>query len=263
MSGARLGDHHLLGDGVVHRIEPQGTLERGQALGLALLVAIELGQQRARLDARGIEVDRTREVRLRGAEPCGGGCRPARVGPGRRSRRAVRGRARAAPRRRRWRRRRRGARARSRRPETECRPGRRATDAAGLAPGRAHCAPPPDRRPPARRRRGSPPHARCAPPRGARAAAIAGRRLAAQRLRRQVLGRVAGELLREVGAEGGVERRGRHPGDLLQHRRAALAAPVGHEGGADRPRTRTAARGTRPPAPPGRRRAWRRPRCAR
>ena len=37
--GARLGDHHLLGDGVVHRIEPQGTLERGQALGLAPLLS--------------------------------------------------------------------------------------------------------------------------------------------------------------------------------------------------------------------------------
>jgi hypothetical protein len=68
MSGARLADHHLLGDGVVHRIEPQGPFERGQAFGIAVLVGVELGEQRAGLDARGVEVDRAREVRLGGVE---------------------------------------------------------------------------------------------------------------------------------------------------------------------------------------------------
>jgi len=68
MTGSRLAEDDLLGDGVVHRIEPQRPLERGQPIGRALLVAIELGQERARLDPVWNEIDRMSQVRLRRQE---------------------------------------------------------------------------------------------------------------------------------------------------------------------------------------------------
>jgi hypothetical protein len=68
MTGARLAEDDLLGDRVVHRIELERPLERRQAIGLALLVAVELGQEGAGLDPRRYEVDRAPQVRLRGQE---------------------------------------------------------------------------------------------------------------------------------------------------------------------------------------------------
>jgi hypothetical protein len=40
MAGARLADDDLLGDGVVHRIEAEGALEREQAVGIAVQVGV-------------------------------------------------------------------------------------------------------------------------------------------------------------------------------------------------------------------------------
>ena len=68
MPGARFAEDDLLGDRIVHRIESERPLERGQPIGLALLVAVELGQEGARFDPRRNEVDRVPQVRLRGEQ---------------------------------------------------------------------------------------------------------------------------------------------------------------------------------------------------
>jgi hypothetical protein len=68
VTGAGLADHHLLGDGVVHRIEAEGPLERGQPVGIAVQIGVELGEQGARLDAGRVELDGARQVGLGGPE---------------------------------------------------------------------------------------------------------------------------------------------------------------------------------------------------
>ena len=135
--------------------------------------------------------------------------------------------------------------------------GRSSSDGRGSGPRALErlAAPRRDRRPPARRPRARP---RRAAPRAVGAPAAAAATRVGRYWRRS--GRAwSARSARKAASSAG----GRHAGDLLQHRRAALAAPVGDERGADRRRSRTAARETPPPAPPARRRGWRRRRCAR
>jgi hypothetical protein len=63
-SRLRLAQHRLLRDPVGLRVEAERGRQLRQAVGRPLLVLVQLGQQRVRLDARRIELDGPAQVRL-------------------------------------------------------------------------------------------------------------------------------------------------------------------------------------------------------
>jgi hypothetical protein len=63
-SRLRLSEHHLLGDTIRLRIESDGGGERREAIGGALLILVQLGEQGVGLDPHGVEFDRPPQVRL-------------------------------------------------------------------------------------------------------------------------------------------------------------------------------------------------------
>jgi len=64
VTAARLGEHHLLGHPIVVRIQAQRRFQLGELVVDPLLVTEQLGQQRVRLDAPGVERQRAAQVGL-------------------------------------------------------------------------------------------------------------------------------------------------------------------------------------------------------